>query len=156
MKLDQTTHVETGMLIRRPVSEVFEAFVYPSVTTKFWFTDSTGRLEKGKTVEWSWKMYGVSAVVSVEDLIPDRAISIEWGPKDSNLRSHARWTFEATDEGNTFVRIAVDGFPGDDEAVFHSLTDSVSGFGWVLAGLKAWLEHRIRLNLVPDRYPKGK
>jgi hypothetical protein len=25
----------------------------------------------------------------------------------------------------------------------------------LLAGLKAWLEHKVRLNLVADRYPKG-
>jgi uncharacterized protein YndB with AHSA1/START domain len=30
------------MLIRRPVAEVFEAFVDPAVTTRFWFTKSEG------------------------------------------------------------------------------------------------------------------
>jgi hypothetical protein len=50
----------------------------------------------------------------------------------------------------------MDGFTGDEEAVFHSVTDSVGGFCWVLAGLKAWLEHEIRLSLVRDRYPAGK
>ncbi|WP_431211735.1 SRPBCC domain-containing protein [Puia sp. P3] len=44
----------TGMLIRRPVAEVFGAFVDPAVTTKFWFTKSTGRLEAGKEVVWTW------------------------------------------------------------------------------------------------------
>jgi uncharacterized protein YndB with AHSA1/START domain len=38
------------MLIRRPVSEVFEAFVDPAITSKFWFTRSSGRLELGKEV----------------------------------------------------------------------------------------------------------
>lgn len=33
--------------------------------------------------------------------------------------------------------------------------DSAGGFSFVLAGLKAWLEHNVRLNLVPDRHPKG-
>ena len=44
----QLTHVpksKTGMLIRKPVAEVFEAFVDPDITTKFWFTKSSGRLE---------------------------------------------------------------------------------------------------------------
>jgi uncharacterized protein YndB with AHSA1/START domain len=43
------------MLIRRPVSDVFEAFVNPDITTKFWFTQSSGRLEAGKQVQWDWK-----------------------------------------------------------------------------------------------------
>jgi hypothetical protein len=35
------------------------------------------------------------------------------------------------------------------------VTDSTQGFSLVLAGVKALLEHDIRLNLVADRYPKG-
>jgi uncharacterized protein YndB with AHSA1/START domain len=34
---------KTGMLIRRPVSAVFEAFINPDITTKVWFTKSTGK-----------------------------------------------------------------------------------------------------------------
>jgi len=33
--------------------------------------------------------------------------------------------------------------------------DSVGGFNLVLAGLKAFLEHGIELNLVRDRFPQG-
>jgi uncharacterized protein YndB with AHSA1/START domain len=43
---------KTGMLIRRPVAGVFEAFVNPDITTRFWFTKSSGRLEAGKRVQW--------------------------------------------------------------------------------------------------------
>ena len=59
----QLTHIpitRTGMLIRRPVADVFDAFVNPEVTTKFWFTRSTGRLEAGGQVQWEWEMYGRS------------------------------------------------------------------------------------------------
>ena len=38
------------MLIRRPVAEVFEAFVDPAITTQFWFTHSTGRLDQHREV----------------------------------------------------------------------------------------------------------
>ena len=155
MKLDQTTKADTAMLIRRPVAEVFEAFVNPEITTKFWFTDSTGRLEKGKEVEWTWKMYGFTGIVLVKELIPDRTIAIEWGPKGAP-RSRAVWTFEPLDAQATFVSILMDGFSGDEDAVYHNLVGSVGGFCWVLAGCKAWLEHRLQLNLVPDRFPKGK
>ncbi len=30
------------MLIRKPVAEVFEAFVNPDITSKFWFTKGSG------------------------------------------------------------------------------------------------------------------
>jgi uncharacterized protein YndB with AHSA1/START domain len=35
-------------LIRRPVADVLEAFVNPDITTTFWFTNSSGKLEAGK------------------------------------------------------------------------------------------------------------
>jgi hypothetical protein len=40
-------------------------------------------------------------------------------------------------------------------ALVRQVTDSTQGFSLVLAGLKAFLEHNIRLNLIGDRYPKG-
>lgn len=44
---------------------------------------------------------------------------------------------------------------GSNEEVMRQVGDSAGGFSFVLAGLKAWLEHNVRLNLVPDRHPKG-
>ena len=35
------------MLIRRPVAEAFEAFVDPAITSNFWFSKGSGRLESG-------------------------------------------------------------------------------------------------------------
>jgi hypothetical protein len=40
----QPPTVKAEMLIRRPVAEVFEAFVNPDVTTRFWFTRSSAKL----------------------------------------------------------------------------------------------------------------
>jgi hypothetical protein len=57
---------ETEMLIRKPVADVFEAFIDPDVTTNFWFTKSSGRLEVGHEVTWYWEMYGASTLVLVE------------------------------------------------------------------------------------------
>ena len=38
LQLTYMPQSKTGMLIRKPVTEVFTAFVDPAVTTKFWFT----------------------------------------------------------------------------------------------------------------------
>lgn len=100
LQLTQVPVTKTGMLMRRPVEEVFEAFVNPDITSKFWFTKSSGRLEDGKQVQGEWEMYGISIPVK-------------------------------------------------------QVTDSTQGFTLVLAGLKAFNEHNIQLNLVVDRYPKG-
>ncbi len=43
------------MLIRKPVAEMFEAFVNLAVTSKFWFTKGSARLEAGSQVTWDWE-----------------------------------------------------------------------------------------------------
>jgi uncharacterized protein YndB with AHSA1/START domain len=156
MDNSQLTHVpvmKTGMLIRRPVAEVFEAFVNPEITTQFWFTRSSGRLAPGTQVEWTWEMYDVSAVVTVQAIESNRRIEIEW-PGYSGLTS-VEWLFTPHTDDTTFVSITETGFTGDGDSLVQQVTASTQGFTLVLAGLKALLEHHIRLNLVADRYPKG-
>ena len=66
------------MLIRKPVAEVFNAFVDPAVTSKFWFSRGSARLEAGKEVRWDWEMYGFSAEAKVKALEPNKRILVEW------------------------------------------------------------------------------
>jgi len=106
MKKLQLTHIpvmKTGMLIRRPAAEVYEAFVNPDITTRFWFTRSSGRLEPGAQVEWAWEMYDVSAVVTVQAIESNRRIEIEW-PGYSGLTS-VEWLFTPHTDDTTFVSI---------------------------------------------------
>ena len=65
------------------------------------------------------------------------------------------WTFAPQKDDTTFVSITEAGFTGDGDELVRQVTDSTQGFCLVLAGLKAILEHNVRLNLVLDRYPKG-
>ena len=66
MTLMKSPVARATMLIRRPVEEVFNAFVDPTVTTRFWFSRSSGQLAPGKTVTWYWDQYGVSGETSPE------------------------------------------------------------------------------------------
>lgn len=141
------------MLIRRPVTTVFEAFIDPAITTQIWFTKSSGRLEAGKTIEWVWEMYNHTVPVKVIDIETNRTIRIEWGNYEEPTM--VTWTFTVTDEASTFVSIVDSGFKGDPDQLIARVRDSTEGFTLVLANLKALLEHGIRLNLVADRFPKG-
>jgi uncharacterized protein YndB with AHSA1/START domain len=53
---------ETGMLIRKPVADVFAAIVNPEITTQFWFTRSSGRLVAGRPIRWDWEMFRAPAI----------------------------------------------------------------------------------------------
>jgi uncharacterized protein YndB with AHSA1/START domain len=136
------------MLIRRPVAEVFAAFVDPAITTRFWFTHSSGKLVEGEEVRWEWPIYGAVARVDVKAIEADRRILIEWP-------TPVEWLFTARTPDTTFVSIVCSGFGGPERAVVSQALDSLAGFTLVLAGAKAWLEHGIELNLVTDHNPDG-
>jgi uncharacterized protein YndB with AHSA1/START domain len=153
LQLKQVPIAKTGMLIRKPVADVFEAFINPDITTKFWFTKSSGRLEAGKQVQWDWEMYGISIPVTAKVIEANKRIVIEWPGYGSPTT--VEWIFAPQEDGTTFVSITNAGFTGDGDALVKQATDSTQGFSLVLAGLKALLEHNIRLNLVADRFPKG-
>lgn len=139
------------MLIRRPVAQVFEAFVDPAITAQFWFSRGSGRLEAGKTVEWFWDMYNFSGQVTVKELEKNKRIRIEWSAAGKSTT--VEWTFVAREDETTFVSIANYGFGGESDEVIAQAIGSTEGFTIVLAGLKAFLEHNVRLNLVADRFP---
>jgi uncharacterized protein YndB with AHSA1/START domain len=153
LQLKHVPVMKTGMLIRKPAAVVFEAFVDPSITTQFWFTKGSGRLEVGRAVQWEWEMYNISVPVTATAIERGKRIVIDWpgyGGKTS-----VEWLFEEQNDGTTFVRITESGFAGDGDELVKQVTGSTQGFSLVLAGAKALLEHGIRLNLVADRFPKG-
>ena len=140
------------MLIRKPVHEVFRAFVDPAVTTRFWFTKGSGKLEPGKSVRWEWEMYGAAADVRVQIVEQDKRIAIEWG--GGGRSSIVEWEFEPRKDETTVVRITNRGFAGNDDEQVAQALDSQGGFTNVLAGAKAYLEHGLELNLTADHHPR--
>lgn len=139
------------MLVRRPPGEVFDAFIDPTITTRFWFTKSSGKLEPGAKVTWEWEMYGVSADVHVKAIERPSRILIEWGKPSTTVE----WLFTSLGAEATLVQISNTGFRGTDEEVVGMALDCMGGFSLVLAALKAWLEHGIALDVVADRDPEA-
>src|SRR5215510_12892873 len=139
------------LLIRKPVRQVFEALVDPAITSRFWFSKSSGRLEMGKRMRWDWEMYGVHTDVDVKAIEMNKRILIEWnGPENPSL---VEWTFEDKGHNTTFVVVRNFGFKGDADKVVAQAIDSTSGFTFVLAALKVFLEHAIEPNFVVDHAP---
>jgi len=152
MRIEQTPLVKAEMLIRKPVAEVFEAFIDPAITTKFWFTKSSGKLETGKQIRWDWEVYNASAQVTVKAVEQNKRILIEWA---AYRNTTIEWLFYPQADDTTFVSITNSGFSGDGDEVVKNALDSMGGFTMLLCGLKALLEHNIILNLVADRFPEG-
>ncbi len=152
LQLTKIPAAKAEMLIRKPVVEVFEAFINPETTTKFWFTKSGGRLEPGKQVTWIWEMYNASVPVKVLDVELNKRILIEW--QYNVVQTLVEWIFTPLGIDSTFVSITNSCFKGNGDKVVNDALGLKGGFTWVQAGFKAYLEHGIKLNLIEDAFPK--
>jgi len=141
------------MLIRKPVAEVFQAFVDPEITSKFWFSRGSGRLEVGTTVRWDWEMYSFSVDAKVKALDPNKRLLVEWSAYGEP--TDIEWVFTSRPDGTTFVSVTNSGFGGSTREKADLAVGATEGFAFVLAGAKALLEHGVQLNLVRDRFPDG-
>ncbi len=153
LQLTQAPVAKAEMLIRKPPAEVFEAFINPEITRRFWFTKSSGSLEAGKHVVWTWEMYDMSIDVKVKEVEPNKRILVEWGNYGS--MTVVEWVFTPYENDTTYVTITNSGFQGDGDKVVNDALDSKGGFTWVLAGLKALMEHNLELNAIADAFPQG-
>lgn len=144
--------VSTSMLIRRPIEAVFEAFVDPVITAKFWFSDGVGRLDRiGARAVWNWRWYGASAWVTVLAVEAPNRLVYSWGGETD---APTRVEYELQERmGGTLMTVRHLGFAGSETEQIATAMDSLGGFTLVLAGAKAWLEHGLVLGLVPDRFP---
>ncbi len=144
--------VEAQMMIRKPANTVFNAIVDPAETTNFWFTKSSGKLETGKTIIWEWEMYAFSTKVLVKEILENKMIVVEWNDPATIIE----FNFSALSETSTYVVIRNYGFNETGDALLETIKNNTGGFTTVLDGMKAWLEHNIKLNLIADKFPKGK
>jgi uncharacterized protein YndB with AHSA1/START domain len=150
MKDKATKCAEAQMLIRKPVTEVFQAFIDPAITKNFWFTKSSGKLELNKKVTWEWEMYNVSTTVIAKEILPGKKILFEWDDPQKTVE----FKFETIRDGSTYVSVMEWGYNKTGDELIAQIKDSTGGFTTVLDGLKAFLEHGINLNLIPDKYPR--
>lgn len=153
-------NVEVSTLIRRPPAEVFAAFVDPAITTRFWFSRSSGPLAPGATVRWDWEVYGVTDTVVVEEFEePERVVLTTAGGKGLTVE----FRFTPREEG-TVVTITESGFTGSSadpgysgaaDDVIDYVAGSTGGYTTAVCAAKALLEHGVELGAVRDKFPEN-
>jgi uncharacterized protein YndB with AHSA1/START domain len=140
------------MLIRKPVAEVFEAFIDPEITAQFWFSRGSGRLDAGKPVEWFWDDYNVSSEVTAHAIIKDKLIFFTW-PGPGGMVTTVNLIFTPRGTNATFVSVEERGWDAGAKGLIDIIVGQTEGWTLVLAGLKAFMEHDIHLKLVADHNP---
>ena len=153
--LTQAPSVGVGMLIRRAPHDVFEALANPSITTRFWYTRSSGRMIEGAELTWEWEMYQASGKVRVDHVERDRRIRFTWDGYDPEHPTTVEFIFVPYQDNTTFLRITETGFTGEGDTQVARALESTAGFTFLLSSLKAALEHDITLQVTADAHPAG-
>jgi uncharacterized protein YndB with AHSA1/START domain len=83
------------------------------------------------------------------EIVKNKKIVIEWSEPVTTVE----FAFEALTNTATYVVIKNYGFSLQGDELIDAIKDNTGGFTTLLDGLKAYLEHRIKLNLVADKYP---
>jgi uncharacterized protein YndB with AHSA1/START domain len=154
-QLTTAPSVDVGMLIRRPPHDVFEALADPSITTRFWYTKSTGRVAEGAELTWEWEMTGASGKVWVREAQAGRRIRFSWEGYDPVHPTTVEFQFIPQENDTTYLRITETGFTGDADTQVSRALESTAGFTFLLSSLKAALEHDITLRVTADAHPPG-
>ena len=131
MATEKAPKVEAQMLIRKPVTTVFQAFIDPELTKHFWFTKGSSKLQTGKTVTWEWEMYNISTKVIVKEILTNKKISVDWGEPSTSVD----FNFQDLGDGTTYVTIINFGFTKQGDELLQEINDTAGGFttcpGWV-------------------------
>lgn len=140
----KTTHTARAeMLIRKPASPVFNAFVDPNTITKFWLAATSGPLAPGANVKWDFMVPGASAEVNVTVFEQDRRIVFDWSDG-----TQVELDFADLGDETTHVSVRNSGY-GDDKV--DDAIESTQGFTIVLCDLKTLLERGRSAGLTKDK-----
>ena len=139
---NQTLEIKAALQIQKPVGEVFEAIVDPAKMSNYFISESTGRMEEGKELNWSFPEFEGAFPVRVGKIEADHYISYYWDVEDKELLVEITLTPKEND--STLVTITEKSMPLN-EAGLNWLKGNTEGWANFLACLKAYLEHGINL-----------
>ena len=146
MNNDFNPIAKTSILIRRPVSEVFDSFVDPEKITKFWLSSTTGALGDGKSATWYFMVEGAVTNFEVISFDLNKQIDIKW--EDGSI---SEFHFDRIDDSKSILDIKSYGFAGTTQEKIEAAIDSTSGFTFVVCDLKTYLEEGKSMNICRDK-----
>jgi uncharacterized protein YndB with AHSA1/START domain len=141
---DNTITAKVQMGILKPANEIFEAIVEPNKMNKYFITTSTGRIENGRTITWTWEDFEGEHEIKVGKIEKDKTVSFEWN--GSGINCVVVITLEPKGESKTLVKITEADWPADYKGANRCM-GQVEGWTNFLCCLKAYLEHGIDLRI---------
>jgi uncharacterized protein YndB with AHSA1/START domain len=139
---NQFLEIQAKIQIQKPVTVVFDAIVDPLKITKYFLSQSSGKLIEGHEVTWRFPEFDVDIPVRTGKIEKDRYISFYWYDDELELLVEISLSPAGTDE--TIVTVTEKKRPLD-EAGIKWLKGNTEGWANFLACLKAYLEYGINL-----------
>lgn len=135
--------------IQKPVEEVFEGIVNSEKMTKYFISESTGRLETGKELKWKFPEFPDEFPIKQIQTDPPHAISFVWDEE-----TVVRIDLEGQPDKSTVVRVTEDGKPYNEENL-NWVIGNTEGWANFLACMKAYLEYGVQLRKGAFEFMKG-
>ena len=125
--------------IQKPIREVFEGIVNPAIMTKYFISESSGRLESGKEVIWKFPEFADKFPIKEIKIETNLSISFVWDPK-----TVVKITLEKLPDNSTLIKVNENGKELNEDNLKWALENS-GGWANFLACMKAYLEYGIQL-----------
>ena len=125
--------------IQKPIEEVFEGIVNPEKMTKYFISESSGRLESSKDVIWKFPEFEDKFPVKEIKIVNNSSISFVWVPETVVIV-----TLKKLPNDSTIVRVNENGKEFNDDNLKWAIENS-GGWANFLACMKAYLEYGIQL-----------
>lgn len=140
---------QATLQIQKPVSEVFEAIVNPSHITKYFISESSGRMETGKELIWEFSDFPGKFPVKVIEVQTNQLISFVWDEE-----TLVTIILESHSENSTVVKVT-EGEKDLNEENLKWVIGNTFGWGNFLDCMKAYLEYGINLRKGAFDYMKS-
>lgn len=125
--------------IQLPVKVVFEGIVDPKRMTKYFISESTGRLVTGAEVVWKFPEFDDTFPITSIEVEENKSISFVW-----DQETRVTITLEELQDGSTIVRVNELGKELSEKNLKWAI-ENAGGWANFLACMKAYLEYGIQL-----------
>lgn len=135
--------INTALQIAKTPSEVFEAIANPEHMKNYFISESSGRIEEGKTLNWKFPEFKEVFEIQVKKIIPNKTISFEWLSTETETLT-VIINLETAENDSTILRIWEGKMENNEQGIIW-LGRNTEGWSNFSACLKAYLEFGINL-----------
>lgn len=125
--------------INKPIEEVFEGIVDPEKMTKYFISESSGRLDSSRDLVWKFPEFPETFPITKIVVKTPNLISFVWDPETNVTITLKEWY-----DHSTVVNVEENGKEYSENNL-EWLLSNTAGWANFLACLKAYLEYGIEL-----------